>query len=770
MRIMQSLPTNAVEQIVDGLRPRLCLDFIERLPTEVCLRIMSFLDPVSLIKMAITSRESKVLALDWKLWENLYYMEGWKTIPGEVESFQQELIASSLSIHLEHTRPESDDEGVPSSKKRATPQLVTSSQTSAEDATMSGMGNVMEPLFGGPILSHPDSFESTQSAPQIDQEMTSLVTRDCLTGKQSLNWRHLYTQRRRLEDNWEAGRYNNFQIPHPDHAYQAHSECIYTLQFQGRYLVSGSRDRSLRIWDIQSRQLVLPPLIGHTGSVLCLQFDADPSEDIIVSGSSDASIILWRFSTGKALQIFKHAHRESVLNVRFDHRILVTCSKDKLIKIFNRRHMRPGDEGYPKQQESPAIVINNYGVNPSPAADAILNPYTIIGTLDGHGAAVNAVQIWKNEIVSASGDRNVKIWDWPKERCTRTLVGHTKGIACVQYDGRRIVSGSSDNEIKVFDKVTGLEVASLLAHTLLVRTIQAGFADLPSSVEEDLEAAKKVDDRYFEAVEQGSVRNHRGRPRNAGSSRPEDIIAYGAALPPGGGGSQYKRIVSGSYDESVIIWRRDKDGAWKPSYTFRQEEATRAAARQTGPVRMPPSSKANGAALRNGSLPPTDPFFHYFIDRAIRAGPVALHQLLISWPALLESDRLRTAIENADEQIRPDLIKVYEMRRSPPQQQQQRMPIAVPHPPVPLPPQQAAQNLATAAAAIAANNHTGLGMGAAHQRERERAEVGVSRVFKLQYDARMIIACSQAPIIVGWDFANGDDMLIDACRFFGAVD
>lgn len=61
-------------------------------------------------------------------------------------------------------------------------------------------------------------------------------------------------------------------------------------------------------------------------------------------------------------------------------------------------------------------------------------------------------------------------------------------------------------------------------------------------------------------------------------------------------------------------------------------------------------------------------------------------------------------------------------------------------------------------------------MGAAHQRERERAEVGVSRVFKLQYDARMIIACSQAPIIVGWDFANGDDMLIDACRFFGAVD
>jgi F-box and WD-40 domain protein 1/11 len=40
------------------------------------------------------------------------------------------------------------------------------------------------------------------------------------------------------------------------------------------------------------------------------------------------------------------------------------------------------------------------------------------------------------------------------------------------------------------------------------------------------------------------------------------------------------------------------------------------------------------------------------------------------------------------------------------------------------------------------------------------------RVFKLQFDARKIISASQDPRIVGWDFACGDEDIIEACQFF----
>ncbi|KAI4141024.1 MAG: hypothetical protein L6R39_005538, partial [Caloplaca ligustica] len=41
-----------------------------------------------------------------------------------------------------------------------------------------------------------------------------------------------------------------------------------------------------------------------------------------------------------------------------------------------------------------------------------------------------------------------------------------------------------------------------------------------------------------------------------------------------------------------------------------------------------------------------------------------------------------------------------------------------------------------------------------------------ARVFKLQFDARRIICCSQDPKIVGWDFANGDERIIECAKFF----
>ena len=58
------------------------------------------------------------------------------------------------------------------------------------------------------------------------------------SGSERLNWSFLYKQRRRLEDNWAKGRYTNFQLPHPLYPQEAHKECVYTLQFFGKWLVS----------------------------------------------------------------------------------------------------------------------------------------------------------------------------------------------------------------------------------------------------------------------------------------------------------------------------------------------------------------------------------------------------------------------------------------------------------------------------------------------------------------------------------------------------
>ena len=468
----------------------------------------------------------------------------------------------------------------------------------------------------------------------------------------------------------------------------------------------------------------------------------------------------------------------------------------------------------------------------------------MVGCLEGHGAAVNAVQIFGNEVVSASGDRTVKVWNWQEGTCTRTLIGHTKGIACVQYDGRRIVSGSSDNEVKVFDKESGLEVASLRAHSNLVRTVQAGFGDLPNSAEEDREDAKAIDHEYFKAVDSGAVPRtvhlQRGRPRNAGSRKPEDITAYGAKLPPGGGGGKFGRIVSGSYDETIIIWRRDKEGVWRAQHTLRQEEA---AARASSVVQEPTtSSRVTTSQGSSSSLiqqaanldldvdAPTTPFqpgsesyYRHLIDVTIPQGPDILKTTIMAYPRMLHFEYLWAAIDALPPPLHVVMLSVVEeatvaidaslgssstLQSQVPgwtqagpsgsqgpagfphqtqgsgsssgsqghantsQTQASVLPIALPAAQLPLPPYvpnpaaaiqpPAAPTPVTAAPApqVTAHGH----------HHRVPNTTNMARVFKLQFDARRIICCSQTSVIVGWDFANADEQIIEASRFFAPIE
>ncbi|KAL2040834.1 hypothetical protein N7G274_006292 [Stereocaulon virgatum] len=598
-----------------------------------------------------------------------------------------------------------------------------------------------------------------------------------------LNYHHVFKQKRKLEDNWNNGQYRCFQLPHRKHPEDAHTECVYTIQYSGQYLVSGSRDRTLRIWDLDTERLVREPLHGHTGSVLCLQFDHSQEEDIIISGSSDTHVILWRFSTGRMIKQLTNAHRESVLNLKFDKRFLVTCSKDKTIKIWNRHELRPGDRNYPVKGVSgggqcPAYIIDMHSIGSSlrneqfSFSDVVLEPYTHLMTLDLHGAAVNAIQIYKDELVSASGDRNLRVWNIHTGECATKIEAHKKGIACVQYDGKRIVSGSSDNNICIWDPITKTEVARLEGHSRLVRTIQAAFADYPGG-RNGLGAEADVVNRQWKAA---SIAGLIPAPTSAGrqprvvpgSRKPRDIRSVGAKIPPSGGGSKWGRIVSGSYDETIIIWKKTADDEWVIGHRLRQEEALRAA----GPPLIPRSDLQNQTDANtriNQTLTQHDYVPNQVnIQQATQAQPTTSQPQPQTAQVTNQGNQNPAPPSNQPHPLfgnggyqatpidwPPPLAPPFTQQRQQQQQQQQQQPqqntqppTQPQHPPPPPQPHHAPPRPPHPAA----------------------AQVGQpnARVFKLQFDARRIICCSQDPKIVGWDFANGDEEIIECSRFFAA--
>lgn len=760
-------------------------------------------------------------ATDSPLWKLRFRLEGWNSNFAQVRAFEEAEKARRADVEKRRrTRPratEDMDYEKPSTNKRARQRTLFGNLSPSDnaihdeleplslDGAKEGLPNwgeqhgTVEADISPPksedqmegLSYHDLSATATQTAEDVQRNQKprecnediaiTPIASDSLnppvhprlllasSPEPKVNWQYLYKQKRRLEENWDAGRFSNFQLPHPNHPEERHTECVYTIQYSGKYLVSGSRDKTLRIWNLDTQRLIHPPLLEHTASVLCLQFDERPEQDIIVSAGSDCRVILWKFSTGQLLRKIDEAHSESVLNLRFDDRYLVTCSKDKTIKVWNRKDLYPTDDAYPSsttesRAQFPSYIINmQHHVESNHLNYKILPPYSLLMTLEGHGAAVNAIQIYDGQIVSASGDRNVKVWNVRTGKCMKTIGGHTKGIACVQFDGRRIVSGSSDETVRIFDRVTGAEVACLKGHSNLVRTVQAQFGDLPGN-EEELEAeAKAVDRNFFAARDRGEVPDltkEQRRARNAGSRDPTAIFAYGAKLPPGGGGSKWARIVSGSYDETIIIWKKGQDGAWEESKVLHQSEAVKAAG---GRPRRPlnENRQPGDAGQPQQQQQTSQPNFQALAQQAQVQAQAALAQ---------HAQAVHAASQLAPGSPHPTLpggttTTITTNINANGAQTNGGSAQAV----APGPTDQGATN------GNAAPHHHHHGPHHHHHPQVNtlgplNQQGSNSRVFKLQFDARRIICCSQDPTIVGWDFANNDKDIILASQFFGDSD
>ena len=96
-----------------------------------------------------------------------------------------------------------------------------------------------------------------------------------------------------------------------------HSDLVSSVGFSpdGKRIVSGSLDKTIRLWDAGMGELLRAPLEGHQGPVVSVAFSPDSKH--IVSGSLDKIIQLWTTETGEPLQAPLEGHRGWVSSAAF---------------------------------------------------------------------------------------------------------------------------------------------------------------------------------------------------------------------------------------------------------------------------------------------------------------------------------------------------------------------------------------------------------------------------------------------------------------------
>jgi WD40 repeat protein len=85
-------------------------------------------------------------------------------------------------------------------------------------------------------------------------------------------------------------------LPFADPPLTGHADHVQSVSFSpdGKRIVSGSRDNTLKVWDAQTGQEMLT-LEGHSGRVDSVSFSPDGKR--IVSGSWDKTLKIWDISS-----------------------------------------------------------------------------------------------------------------------------------------------------------------------------------------------------------------------------------------------------------------------------------------------------------------------------------------------------------------------------------------------------------------------------------------------------------------------------------------
>ena len=197
-----------------------------------------------------------------------------------------------------------------------------------------------------------------------------------------------------------------------------HNDYVYSLVYSAvnKLLISGSRDRSIKLWNITNNTL-LATLFEHQDSIISLALF--PNEITLASGSCDFTIIIWNLNSFSVNQTLNgHSGCVNALTV-YKNKYLLSGSSDKAILFWE-----------------------------------IDNSYKFFDKLEGHSEAITSLAVLDKGVASASADKTIKIWSLSfKEDAIKELAhGNTIRTICVLNKGL-IAPGSLDRKIKILKQV-----------------------------------------------------------------------------------------------------------------------------------------------------------------------------------------------------------------------------------------------------------------------------------------------------------------------------
>ena len=256
----------------------------------------------------------------------------------------------------------------------------------------------------------------------------------------------------------------------------------------GKYAISGHGDNTLRLWDLNSGQLIHTFGFEEKGEgVVAISPDGQMA---ISSSKFDNTLTLWDIQAGKPIHYLEgHIGTIASVAISSDNKTAISGSLDHTLKLWdlNSGQLLKSIEDNAQRGKDTPVAISPIGIAVSSSGrdegtrtnDEALKLWDVktgqfLRSLEGHKEQITSIAISPtgNLVASSSWDHTLKLWNLNSGRLIQSIEEPAIPLSVAFLpDEKTVLSGSWDKSLRLWDLQTRKLIRLFEGHTGRIKSL-----------------------------------------------------------------------------------------------------------------------------------------------------------------------------------------------------------------------------------------------------------------------------------------------------------
>lgn len=250
-----------------------------------------------------------------------------------------------------------------------------------------------------------------------------------------------------IESRWENNKYNLSFL-------KAHTATISSLKLTEDFLLSASKDMTIKIWNLHTATPSLASSLIAGAPIRSMTYN--PGKHTVCTGAEKV-IKMWDIQAMKSVGSVD-AHSGGIVSLYYDTQrdIILSAGTDNTVKLIDTKTMKVVSTLLTETNNITCMQAHGNFLAVGVGKQMKLLSYpegSLVQTLGEHSDSIRCLKMNSHFIASGYQDGTIKIFQTSNLGQGRTIAAHSKPINDLHFDFNKMVSVSSDSTIKIWSLV-----------------------------------------------------------------------------------------------------------------------------------------------------------------------------------------------------------------------------------------------------------------------------------------------------------------------------